>query len=61
MRVACPHCNKPTRSYLGSGWAVTWCNKCDTWFRTANEMVAPGLIKDYQISKPTEKEKEADD
>ncbi len=56
-RIACPHCRKPTRSYLGSGWTVTWCNKCRMWFRTANEIVTPR----HQISIPTEIEKEPDD
>lgn len=57
MRIACPHCHKPTRSYLGSGWAVTWCNKCRAWFRTVNEIVTPR----QPILIPAETEKESDD
>lgn len=57
MRIVCPHCHKPTRSYLGCGWTVTWCNKCRMWFRTTNEVVTPH----NPISIPTETEKESND
>lgn len=49
IRIACPKCRKLTRSYLGSGWAITWCNKCRQWFRTANELLSQDLLDQYQM------------
>ncbi|MCG3204830.1 MAG: hypothetical protein KCHDKBKB_01547 [Elusimicrobia bacterium] len=51
MRIVCPGCQRPTRSHLGgSGWTVTWCNRCRQWFRTANEMLTPQLMAFYQLT-----------
>lgn len=49
MRIVCPGCRRPTRSNLGSGWTVTWCNKCRHYFRTSNEVLTPELMGQYQL------------
>lgn len=60
MRIVCPGCHRPTRSHLGEGWTVTWCNKCRHYFRTANEILTPELMGQYQLSAKEEAE-EPDD
>lgn len=50
MRIACPYCRKTTRSYLGSGWTLTWCPKCQKFFRTGNEALTAELIGRYRTN-----------
>jgi len=50
IRIVCPGCHRPTRSHLGGGWVVTWCNKCRHWFKTSNEVLTPQMLVQYQLS-----------
>ena len=49
ISVMCPECGKPTRANMRSGRDVSFCNRCNIWFITTNEVYTERLRNFYQI------------